>query len=85
MGGRMDDIWASFYVQALGYKVYYDKASVYQKRNLHDLTVDFEREILGYKNNLSLLNDISKSPDKISNYLPYKSMKAFETYRRLVD
>ncbi len=83
--GRMDDIWASYYVQALGYKVFYDKASVYQQRNVHDLTVDFEKEIMGYKFNYKLLNDISKSPDKISTYLPYKSMKAFEIYRRLID
>ncbi len=83
--GRMDDIWASYYVQAKGYKVFYDKASVFQKRNIHDLTIDFEKEIMGYKFNLKLLNDITKSPDKISAYLPYKSMKAFDVYRRIID
>jgi len=57
----MDDIWASYYVQALGYKVFYDKASVYQQRNVHDLTVDFEKEIMGYKFNYKLLNASEKN------------------------
>ena len=33
----MDDIWASYYVESLGFKVVYSEASVYQDRNEHDL------------------------------------------------
>ena len=51
----MDDIWASYYVQAKGFKVLYNKPSVYQDRNVHDLTKDMEKEIIGYKNNFELL------------------------------
>ena len=36
----MDDIWASYYVEAKGLKVVYNKPSVYQLRNEHDLTKD---------------------------------------------
>ena len=81
----MDDIWASFYVQSMGYKVFYDRASVYQKRNPHDLTIDFNKEIIGHQNNLQLLNDLSSSPENIKNYIPKISMKAFDEYRRLVN
>ena len=41
--GRMDDIWASYYVQAKGFKVLYNKPSVYQDRNVHGLTKDMKK------------------------------------------
>ena len=46
--GRMDDIWASYYVLSKGFKVVYNKASVFQKRNEHDLTKDMLKEFIGY-------------------------------------
>ncbi len=83
--GRMDDIWGSYYLQSLGYKVCYDGPSVYQKRNPHNLTHDFNNEIIGYQNSLDLLYEIQKSPDNISKFVPYKSMKAYDLYRKLID
>ena len=80
--GRMDDIWASYYVESLGYKVAYNEASVYQERNIHDLTIDLKKEIIGYENNLSLLNDLNNSPKKIYNYLPEQSKEAFKLYQK---
>src|SRR5262249_28124550 len=68
--GRMDDIWASYYVQAKGYKVVYGKASVYQQRNEHDLVRDMRQEYLGYEHNLKLVSDLATDPDRISWYLP---------------
>ena len=53
----MDDIWASYYVQAKGFKVLYNKPSVYQDRNVHDLTKDMEKDI-GYKNNFKKFKKI---------------------------
>ena len=32
--GRMDDIWAAFYVTAKKYKVVYNEPTVYQQRNV---------------------------------------------------
>lgn len=80
--GRMDDIWASYYVQAKGYKVVYGKPSVYQARNEHDLVRDMKQEYLGYENNLNLIKDLAAAPEKILNYLPEQSVRALNLYRR---
>jgi hypothetical protein len=80
--GRMDDIWASYYVQAKGAKVVFGKASVYQQRNVHNLVVDMKREYLGYENNLEIVTNIAQDPESILNYLPAASQEAFKIYRR---
>ena len=80
--GRMDDIWASFYVEALGFKVVYSEPSVYQERNEHDLTIDFKKEVIGYENNLKLLNELSINPKNILNFIPERSKDAFVLYQR---
>jgi hypothetical protein len=80
--GRMDDIWASYYVQAKGAQVVFGKASVYQQRNEHDLVRDMRQEYLGYENNLKIVTELADDPEKILNYLPEQSIKAFELYRR---
>jgi len=80
--GRMDDIWASYYVQAKGYKVVYGKPSVYQDRNEHDLVRDMKQEYLGYENNLNIVKDLAVDPEKIHNYLPDESIRAFNLYRK---
>lgn len=80
--GRMDDIWASYYVQSLGFKAVFNKASVYQERNAHNLTHDMRQEYLGYEHNLNLLVDLSRNPESITSYLPGRSVWAFTLYRR---
>ena len=80
--GRMDDIWASYYVQAKGHKVVYGKPSVYQDRNEHDLVRDMKQEYLGYENNLNLVRDLAIASEKILDYLPEQSVRAFNLYRR---
>lgn len=80
--GRMDDIWASYYVQAKGFRVVYGKASVYQERNVHDLIRDMRQEYLGYENNLRLVGDLAEDPERILWYLPSDSARAFALYRR---
>lgn len=80
--GRMDDIWASYYVQALGFKVVYGKASVYQARNPHDLLRDMKQEYLGYEHNLQLVCDLTEDPERIFWYLPAASARAFHLYRK---
>ena len=78
--GRMDDIWASFYVQAKKAKVIYNSASVYQQRNPHDLTVDMKKEYKGYEYNYKILDAIYKKPDSLFNFLPKRSLQAYEQY-----
>jgi hypothetical protein len=80
--GRMDDIWAAYYVQAKGFRVVYNKASVYQERNPHDLVRDMRQEYIGYENNLTLVQDLAKDPESITAYLPGRSLWAFNLYRR---
>lgn len=80
--GRMDDIWAAFYVQAKGFKVVYGKASVYQARNIHNLTVDMKAELLGYEHNLSIVSEICDNPQRLNNYLPEKAKYAFKLYQK---
>ena len=80
--GRMDDIWAAYYVQAKGYRVVYGKASVYQDRNLHDVVRDMKQEYLGYENNLAIVQDLAKNAESLLAYLPGRAAWAFELYKR---
>jgi hypothetical protein len=82
--GRMDDIWASYYICAKGFKVVYNMATVYQERNEHNLIEDMKKEYIGYENNLSLIQDLSVNPDNIYKYLPRRSIEAWDLYRSLL-
>ena len=80
--GRMDDIWASYYLQAKGAKVVYSAASVYQSRNVHNLISDMQGEYLGYENNLDLLVKIAQDPESILQFLPGRAAETFRLYKR---
>lgn len=84
--GRMDDIWGGYYLQALGFKTLYSKASVFQDRNPHDLTVDFEKEVLGYTQTFHLIDSLrTEGADSIHNFLPERSSKAFIEYLSVAE
>ncbi|MBM3833025.1 MAG: hypothetical protein FJ403_07090 [Verrucomicrobia bacterium] len=80
--GRMDDIWAAYYLQAKGASVIFDRATVDQERNEHDLVRDMQQEYIGYEKNLKLILELADDPERIENYLPERSWRAFELYRR---
>lgn len=80
--GRMDDIWAAYYVQAKGAQVVYGKPSVYQQRNVHDLVRDMRQEYLGYEHNLAIVQALPNDSDALFRFLPPESVRAFELYRR---
>lgn len=80
--GRMDDIWASYYVQSKNYKVIYGRPSVVQKRNVHDAVIDMKAEYAGYENNLNLIKDVAHDPESIKKYLPGRAIHAWDCYRR---
>lgn len=82
--GRMDDIWAAYYVLSKGNKVVYNKATVYQDRNIHNLIEDMKKEYIGYENNLSLIMDLYVDSEKILKYLPERSIAAWNVYRSLL-
>jgi hypothetical protein len=83
--GRMDDIWASFYLQSKGHKVIYNKPTVYQDRNIHNYLTDFIKEYNGYINNKKLIESLLKNPDNIKEYIPDISWNSFQEYKKYFD
>ena len=83
--GRMDDIWAAYYVLSKGYKIIYNKATVIQERNEHNLINDLKNEYIGYENNLELVQSLIKDPEEIRKFLPEKTNNAWDVYRSLLD
>lgn len=61
--GRMDDIWASYMTERvmreINSNVAYLGATVYQDRNIHDLSKDLEKEVIGYKHTIELLKKLN--------------------------
>lgn len=80
--GRMDDIWPSYYLQAKGFRVVWNAPSVYQQRNVHDLTKDMKQEFAGYENNLNLVRDLTQNPECFAKYVPERAQRAFALYKR---
>jgi hypothetical protein len=77
--GRMDDIWGGYITQYyFPNSVIYNKASVYQDRNVQDLITNLENEIIGYRNTLNLINDLKNYP----NYLPEKTKEFWKIYQK---
>ena len=59
--GRMDDIWGGYVLQHYFPKsVVYNKASVYQDRNVQDLVTNLEKEIIGYRYTTDLIRSLSE-------------------------
>jgi hypothetical protein len=81
--GRMDDIWGSYYAQARGHTVVYDKATVVQERNEHDYLVDFSKEVPGYLNNSKLITALATDPNAIQRFIPEQSYLALKAYQKL--
>ncbi|MFN3234653.1 MAG: hypothetical protein ACE365_04500 [Gammaproteobacteria bacterium] len=80
--GRMDDIWISYYVQALGATAIFSEASVKHARNAHNLEHDRQLEKLGDEKTLLLIKDLAKNPENFKKYLPQRAIDAFELYQR---
>jgi len=79
--GRQSDIWASYHLQSLGYRVVYDKPSVYQDRNKHDLTVDMKDEFIGYEKAIDIVKSINNDIYKEENFWPQKTCQAYKAYK----
>jgi hypothetical protein len=80
--GRMDDIWAAYYIEAKGNTVVYGKPSVFQARNVHDAIEDMKMEYIGYLNNLKIVEELPSNADAILKYLPERSQLAFKLYQK---
>ena len=42
-------------------------------------------EVLGYNNNLNLIEHLYKNPENIYKFLPLKSSKAFDEWKKIVS
>jgi hypothetical protein len=80
--GRMDDIWGSYILQHFfPDSVIYNRASVYQERNEQDLITNLEREIVGYRNTLKLIDNL----ERFESMLPPEAVKFYQIYRKQFD
>jgi len=80
--GRMDDIWGAYILQYyFPNSVVYNRASVYQDRNVQDLITNLEKEIIGYRNTLNLVKDL----ENYISYLPEETKKYWEVYRKTFE
>jgi len=74
---RMDDIWGSYILQKYYPKcVIYHKPSVYQRRNMHNLVNDLEKELLGYQ----LTFDLIRNLDKFEDFIPADTKKFYREW-----
>ena len=77
--GRMDDIWGSYVLQHyFPNSVIYGPAWVYHDRNKQDLITNLLNEVVGYRNTLSIINDL-KNYEK---YLPKETLKFVDIYKQ---
>ncbi len=79
--GRMDDIWAAYYLQGKGASVVFGKASVVQERNPHDPITDMKLEYAGYEHNLEIVAEVAEDADALFRFLPERTVAAFTRYR----
>ena len=86
--GRMDDIWAAYYLQAkFPEGVCYARSSVFQQRNPHDLIKDLDAELIGYHHSLDFFEWCKTAhvdtpeADEWPGYFPAEAVKAFTVYR----
>lgn len=78
--GRMEDIWSSYYLESMGFNVVYDKASVFQDRNVQNYTKNMKDEFIGYEKTIDLLKDLKEDSENIYKYLPEKGREVMKKY-----
>ena len=80
--GRMDDIWGGYVLQHyFPNSVIYNKASVFQDRNVQDLITNLEKEIMGYRKTSELIRSL---PDWQS-IVPKETLAYWDAYRRCFE
>lgn len=82
--GRMDDIWAAYHLQWLGFTVVYGAASVRQERNPQDLTRNLVDEFVGYERTHSLIQAMNAGSYDPKDWWPERTLAAYDAYRRRV-
>ena len=78
--GRFDDIWGGYLLQHyFPNSVIYNKASVYQERNIQSLITNLEKEIYGYRYNLNFIQNLKNFEDII----PKRTLEFYQLYKDL--
>ena len=82
--GRIHDIWSSYFVQYhnKNINVVYNKASVFQRRNSHNLITDLKNEFNGLKNNFRFLNLMFKRKFNYKKEFSKRSIEAYKEYKK---
>jgi len=85
--GRMDDIFGAYLLQAKkpDVTVVYNKASVYQARNVQDLTVNLTKEYIGYEHALELVERWQKNGGDIKDtggIIPKETVEFYDIYQK---
>jgi hypothetical protein len=83
--GRYDDIWGAYFLQRnvdLRNKIVYDKITVHQDRNEHDLVKDLKQEVWGYENTIKLkdntIEDLLPQVTRLKYEIYHSEMKKYE-------
>lgn len=79
--GRLDDVWAAYYLESLGHRPVFTRPTVFHARSPRDLVREMKLEYRGYEQNLALVRDLLDDPGAIAKYVPEWSMRAFDRYR----
>jgi hypothetical protein len=82
--GRMDDIWAAFHLQSLGFKAAYGAPTVRQIRNPHNVTRDLVDELLGYQHSAGLVAAINSGTYRAADFWPERARLAYDAYLRRI-
>jgi hypothetical protein len=87
---RMQDIWASYYIQSRGFKVVYTKSGVFSDRSLgtigrYSVINDMKKEYLGMEYNKRMLEDLKSNSESIHTYLPERASKAFSVWKQVIN
>lgn len=84
--GRMGDVFGSYILQAKvsSINVVYNKSSVYQARNIQDLTTNMRKEYIGYECALELIDRLITNGGNISDtggIIPKETVEFYEIYK----
>lgn len=87
---RMQDIWASYYLQSKKHQVVFTKPEVFSDRSLgtsgrYPLINDMKKEYLGMENNLNLIKDLNKNSENIKKYISKNSWESFIEWKKLIN
>ena len=81
--GRMHDIWASYYLQYVkNINVIYNKPSVFQKRNEHNLITDLKNEFIGLRQTSRLLDLMRRKKFIVEKFFSKRAIEAFNQYKK---